>query len=109
MSIEQLNKIGSSLPQIPIKRILHISDSVVSVEMHVPEGAFVGKHKHNYSHISMLGKGTAIVHTDYGTTTVHAPAAVLIEANKWHMIEAVTDIIWFCTHGSSERDVTDNE
>lgn len=107
---EKMTKIGKSLPQIPIKKIMHISDSVVSAEYHLPAGAMLGKHMHNYSHLSILASGTAIIYKqDSDPLEVSALSIVNIEANKWHSVEAKTDVVWLCTHGANESNETFGE
>lgn len=72
--------------------------------MAIPAGVFVGKHVHDFTHHSQLAKGSVLLDVD-GVVTEHtAPAYLTIEAGKQHIITAITDAVWFCTHVTDETD-----
>lgn len=72
--------------------------------MSIPAGAQVGKHVHDFAHHSQLAKGNVLVDVDGDVTEYAAPAYLLIEAGKQHVITAITDAVWFCTHVTDETD-----
>ncbi len=82
----------------------HFSSGVYCKQMHLPAGATMGKHKHGFDHLSVLGKGTVLVEADNWAKIFHAPACIEIKANTHHMIRALEDATWFCIHAT---DVTD--
>ena len=87
-----------------IIQIFHESDGLFSVEMRIPAGVCVGKHKHTYSHLSFLAKGIVDVYVDSEPPVrVSAPYCTNIEKGKFHKIAAITEAVWFCTHATDER------
>lgn len=82
----------------------HFSAGVYAKEIHVPAGHTVGQHAHTFDHLSLLARGTVIVHTDEMTQTFQAPACITIKAGIHHEITALTDTVWYCIHAT---DVTD--
>jgi quercetin dioxygenase-like cupin family protein len=100
---------AKNLPQIEIEKKLHLTDSVLGMEMAIPAGTMFGKEMHNYSHLSFLMKGNAIVRSGEETINLVAPSVIEIKANVWHSCEAVTDVIWVCVHSAKETDITDHE
>jgi quercetin dioxygenase-like cupin family protein len=101
-----LHEAGKKAPQIEIEKVLHLTDSCMAMEMHIPAGAMLGKHLHNYSHLAFLMEGEAILHKGSEKLSVTGPAILEIEANVWHAVEAITDVRWACAHGASEKDLT---
>jgi quercetin dioxygenase-like cupin family protein len=82
----------------------HFSDGLYAKQMHLPKGYFAVSHKHSYSHLSVLAKGSAVVETDHGAQTYTAPACINIEAGLNHKITAIEDVTWFCIHATEETD-----
>lgn len=105
MDMSALNAAGHAVPQIPIDVKWHISDSVIAKEMVIPAGAMMGKEIHDYSHLSHLQSGQAVLLRESGPIPLQAPAWVNIEADQWHALEAVTDIVWVCIHSARETGV----
>lgn len=86
----------------------HDADGLVTKEMHIPAGTVMGKEKHSYSHQSFLGKGTVRLHRDDTSEVLKAPAIIEVKAGVWHTVEAITDVVWFCTHSTDQADIHDN-
>jgi quercetin dioxygenase-like cupin family protein len=90
----------------------HFADHLYAKEMRIEAGFRVEKHKHDYTHLSILGKGRVEVRTweaDQDAVTVHrqeykAPACIEIKANVMHQITALTNAVWYCIHATDETD-----
>ncbi|HTD89238.1 MAG TPA: cupin domain-containing protein [Burkholderiales bacterium] len=78
---------------------MYAKENIISAGMKVPQ------HRHKYDHYSMLVKGSAGVQVDGNTVLYTAPALILIEAGKEHMVTAITGVEWWCLHETDERDV----
>ena len=83
----------------------HFSDGVYAKQMTLPAGHFALSHKHNYSHLSVLASGVAVVEVDGMETTYTAPACIEIKAEAEHKITALENVIWYCIHATNETDV----
>jgi hypothetical protein len=82
----------------------HFAGGVYAKEAFVPAGYEVSKHTHEYSHLSVLASGQALV-TAGGISMVYTgPACIEIKAGLEHKIEAITDVVWFCIHATDETD-----
>lgn len=79
-------------------------DGMYSKRMVIQAGYKVGKHVHDFSHVSMLAKGRVLLDVDGAVTEHAAPAYLMIEAGKQHVIKALEDSVWFCTHITDETD-----
>lgn len=108
-AIDAMHEYAKTLPQISIDKKFHFTDSVTGAEMKIPAGAMFGKEKHNYSHLSFLLQGEAIVRSGDEILHLTAPAIIDVKADVWHSCEAVTDVIWVCVHSTKETDVTHHE
>ena len=82
----------------------HFSDGLYAKEMRVPAGMAVVKHVHDYSHLSVLAKGTVTVIVDGAQMEISGPACLNIEAGKIHGVIAKTDVVWYCIHATDEKD-----
>lgn len=82
----------------------NFSDGIYAKEMRIPKGYVVGKHQHEYSHLSILAKGHVIVNVDGELKEFHAPACIEIVKNKDHSVEALEDSVWYCIHATEETD-----
>lgn len=82
----------------------HFSSGVYAKEMHVPAGCTIGSHAHKFDHLSLLARGTVIVHTDETTERFTAPACLTIKAGVHHEITALTDTVWYCIHATEVTD-----
>lgn len=74
----------------------------------VAEGTLLDKHVHDYDHMSVLARGTAVVtivnpaRTEEETHVMNAGEFIVIKAGYTHQIYAATDIIWYCIHPNKE-------
>lgn len=94
----QLTEIGGTVA-------FHFSDGTIAKEMIVPAGGMVVKHVHDYSHLSILAKGTIELLCEDDSKIINAPACIEIKAGVCHGIKAITEVHWFCIHaddGSGE-------
>ena len=87
-----------------IKTKHHHESGVYAREMELPKGWFAESHSHEFSHMSILAKGKAIVTVDGVDTEYKAPLVVNIEAGKVHKIVAIEDTVWFCIHSTDKLD-----
>lgn len=104
-----LHQAGEEAPQVVLESDLYVTDSCISKVYHIPAGVMLGKHIHNYSHLSFLMAGDVILHKGDERVEIKGPAIVEIKANVLHAVEAITDTVWACTHGASENDITKYE
>jgi quercetin dioxygenase-like cupin family protein len=84
----------------------HFSHGMYAKRMTLKEGFVIGTHKHNFTHMSILAKGTARVEAGGESKIYEAGDCIEIAANVEHRIFALEDIVWFCIHAT---DVTDPE
>jgi quercetin dioxygenase-like cupin family protein len=96
--------IREQLDQAGIEVIHHWATGLYSKEMRIPAGAMVGKHVHDYDHFSFLFSGSVSVTVDGESSIYNAPKLLVIEAGKEHVIRALTDVVWHCTHATTETD-----
>ena len=83
----------------------HFADrDLYAKEIHIPEGYTITQHIHNYSHLSIVGKGVVRVTVDDVSRVYKAGQCVNIKAGSAHEIEALTDAIWYCIHACAEKD-----
>ena len=82
----------------------HFSDGLYAKEIKINAGDHLLQHKHTYSHLSVLAKGTVILTTEEGQQEVSGPACLDIKANMHHGIKALTDCVWYCIHATDEKD-----
>ena len=80
------------------------SDGLYAKQASFPAGAWIVKHKHDYSHLSILAKGTVLVQVDDEEQIYEAPACIEIKGGKMHAIMALDDAVWFCIHATDEKD-----
>jgi quercetin dioxygenase-like cupin family protein len=78
-------------------KFIHVAG--IAMKRHNLEaGMSMGKHVHDYDHVSILAKGIAAVTLDGGETIMVAGEELLIKAGESHSIQAITEITWFCIH-----------
>lgn len=82
----------------------HFSDGLYAKETHVQAGMALLKHTHDFSHLSILAKGSVAVLKGEDVEVIHAPACIEIKAGVVHGIKAVTDCVWYCIHATDEKD-----
>lgn len=73
-------------------------------QMNVPAGRYIISHKHKYDHLSILAQGAVLLEVDGMKTRHVAPDCISIEAGKHHKVSALSDVVWFCLHPTSETD-----
>lgn len=72
--------------------------------MQAKEGHVIGSHRHNYEHYSILCQGRVRSEIGGQVREYETGDVITIPAGIEHKITALTDIIWFCVHGTSETD-----
>ena len=82
----------------------HFSDGTYIRQGDIPAGTKMVGHKHVYDHFSILAQGRALVEVDGTLTEYNAPTLVVIGKERHHEITAMTDIVWFCIHATTETD-----
>lgn len=83
----------------------HFAAGIYAKESKIPAGYVVSKHTHNYSHLSILASGKALLTIDGQIKEYTGPACIEIKANSSHKIDAITDVIWYCLHVTNETDL----
>lgn len=86
----------------------HFCQPLYAKEMHIPQGFTVGKHTHDFSHLSILAAGEVLVTVDGKSQYYESPACIHIAANSEHTIHALSDAVWFCIHSVAENEWTDD-
>jgi quercetin dioxygenase-like cupin family protein len=76
-------------------------------QMKAPAGYLVGSHKHKYEHYSILCSGRVKAEVGESVQYFTGPAVITVPAGVEHRITALTDIVWFCIHGTSAIDNLD--
>lgn len=70
----------------------------------IPPHRVLEQHVHKHDHLSVLVYGRVLVTVD-GVQTDHiGPEILLIKSGSAHKVEALSDVLWLCVHGT---DVTD--
>lgn len=101
--IRQLQAKG--IPEYGIRHFFPTDGNDVYIrQMHLMAGNCVATHKHVFEHFAILGAGTAVVEVDGIESTHISPSVIAIKAGQVHKISAITDITWFCVHGTKEKD-----
>lgn len=83
----------------------NFSDNLYAKQMSIPKGCSIGKHIHDYNHLSILAKGAVLLRTDEGEQMFEAPACIEIKKNIEHSLVALEDSVWFCIHATDETDI----
>lgn len=76
-------------------------------KMSAPSGFVIGSHKHAYEHYSILVSGYAKAEVGDRTWFYHAGDVMTVPAGVEHKITALSDIVWFCVHGTTETENID--
>lgn len=75
----------------------------IAAKRHVlSAGDVVGKHSHDYDHISIVGYGSVRVNTPQGSRVYDSGDCVIVSANTEHTITALEDSVWYCVHPNKE-------
>ena len=77
------------------------------MEARIPKGTWLGQHVHDYEHLSILASGVAKVEFEDRVEVITAPACITIPAGHKHRVTAITDVVWYCVHTTSEAEKID--
>lgn len=80
----------------------HFGGGVYAKETRIPAGYVMVQHKHRYEHLSLLASGIA----EIGAVLREGPFVMVVPAECYHRVRAVTDCVWYCIHATEERDPT---
>jgi len=72
-------------------------------QMSAKSGWIISTHKNEYEHFSILSSGKVILETNGLSKEYSAPHVISIPAKVEHKITALTDVAWFCIHGTDEN------
>jgi quercetin dioxygenase-like cupin family protein len=79
----------------------HVGAGVSVKATPLKKGMEVIQHKHSYPHLSVLVSGLVALKNDDFSRIIDArkePQSVVIEANQYHSVIALTDALWLCVH-----------
>lgn len=80
-------------------------DGLYAKEAHIPEGMWLQKHTHSFSHFSILARGKVSVTVGNADTVIYeAPSCIEIKAGVSHTLFALEDSTWYCVHATDEKD-----
>ncbi len=82
----------------------HFADGLYAKEYRMPAGTVIGKHVHDYDHLSSLAMGQVLLTIDGVQSEHRAPAMLTVKAHKVHVVQAITDAVWYCIHATDETD-----
>lgn len=68
------------------------------------KGDIIATHKHEYEHYSILASGSVLLELDGNERELIGPCVVTVKEHKEHKITCITDVAWFCIHGTEETD-----
>lgn len=94
---EQLESLGVQITH-------HFGAHEYAKETHIPAGVVLTQHEHEYDHLSILAHGKALVCVDGVCFERTGPTCLNIPAGKQHSVTAATDVVWFCIHGTDDKD-----
>jgi quercetin dioxygenase-like cupin family protein len=78
------------------------ADNLAAKRHILSAGDIIGKHTHDYSHLSIVGYGSVRVNTPDGSRVYDAGDCIVVKANTEHHITALEDSAWFCIHTDKE-------
>lgn len=82
-----------------------IGDETYIKRVDIPAGKVLANHTHTFTHKSILASGRIILTVgDAEPRTLEGPVVLTVRQGHQHMVEAVTDAVWFCIHSSIETD-----
>jgi quercetin dioxygenase-like cupin family protein len=90
---------------IDLQEAAYYSDDTVIRTMFIPKGVLMAKHKHAYTHQSILISGRVRVHVEGYQPTEYSSAGTIIRirAGVHHSVEALEDSEWFCIHAAKHK------
>jgi quercetin dioxygenase-like cupin family protein len=84
----------------------HFAGGLYAKETAFPAGSILVQHKHHYDHFAMLASGSVELEVDGQRSEFRAPQLITIRAHQHHGVKALTDVVWFCIHATTETDPT---
>lgn len=94
--------------ELELDTALHIADGLMANQYRLKAGQSMGKHVHDYTHLSILAKGIVRLEKfnsddvePFEKLSLDAtlqPLTVVVAANIYHRITAIEDADWFCIH-----------
>ena len=73
-------------------------------EIRLNPGDVIGKHVHDFDHISVLLIGSAYIKIGGITRFAEAPFALKVKAGVEHEVTAITKAVWLCVHATDCKD-----
>lgn len=73
-------------------------------EIRLNPGDVIGKHVHDFDHISVLLIGSAYIKIGDITRFAKAPCAIKVQAGVDHEVTAITEAVWLCAHATDCKD-----
>lgn len=95
---------NDSLEQHGVRVVHHFGSKEYAKETHIPAGKKLVQHVHPHDHLSVLACGRALVTVSGVTDEYTGPVCLLIKAGVEHSVTAVDNVVWFCIHGTLEKD-----
>jgi quercetin dioxygenase-like cupin family protein len=84
----------------------HFAPGLYAREMRLPKGAFISSRVHKFPGLSILSKGSMVLHLDDGTTqVVREGFHIVAPAGARRVAIALEDVVWTCMHPTDETDV----
>lgn len=80
---------------------------LVAKRMELPAGARAGMHKHDYPHLSLVQEGKCELRGLNGIKTFREGDCISIPAHEYHEIKALTDVVWWCIHATTQFNEVD--
>lgn len=74
----------------------HFGGGIYAKETRMPAGIVLAQHRHKHDHLSVLASGSVMVEVEGVRRVLRAPATIVIEAHRHHLVRALTDSVWFC-------------
>lgn len=90
-------------PQCPLRHTF--APGSYARQILIPNGSLVVGKIHKHAHLNMLMLGTAVVATEEGIVTYHAPFVFTSQPGTKRVVVAITDVIWVTVHVTEETDL----
>lgn len=105
MLLDAVTTPGNASPirnRVPLAH--HFAGQLYAKETSFAAGSILVQHRHHYDHFAVLAAGSVEIEVDGRRSILHAPELVTIRAHEHHGVKALTDVVWFCIHATSETD-----
>lgn len=96
--------VGEQLDAAGVGITHHFAGGVYAKEMRIPAGSAIGKHVHDFDHLSALVAGSVRLTVAGVARDYTAPAVLIIKAGAEHVVHAIADSVWMCLHRSDVVD-----